>query len=130
MSKSNEVKDRLLGMPHGTASNRLRKMVLFSLLQKFNLNVCFRCNRLIETEQYLSLEHKTSWQSAPDPVAVFFSVENIVYSHLSCNSGAATKTNKIHASARDKWRVEKQRYMAVPGRKEARAARRRKPDVG
>lgn len=98
MSKKNELKDRLLGMPHGTAANRLRKMVLFSVLRQFGLNICFRCNRAIDTERDLSLEHKTPWQSAPDPVAMFFEIANIAYSHLSCNSGAGVRPSKLYAS--------------------------------
>jgi hypothetical protein len=42
-------KSAFLGMPHGTANNRLRKMILFHLLQKHDENICFNCSEKIET---------------------------------------------------------------------------------
>ena len=85
---SNQTKDRLLGMPHGTANHRLRKLILFDLLRRFGLDQCFRCGQRINQVDDLSIEHKAPWQSAPDPQASFFDLENIAFSHLSCNSGA------------------------------------------
>lgn len=38
-------KDKLLGMSHGTASNQLRKMILFKCIQKLGEDVCFRCGK-------------------------------------------------------------------------------------
>jgi hypothetical protein len=57
-SKSGARKSAFLGMPHGTAANRLRKMILFNLLQRHGENVCFKCSKFIETADELSIEHK------------------------------------------------------------------------
>ena len=90
------VKDKLLGMPHGTASNRLRKTILFSMLYgKVYDRQCFRCDQQIEDVDDMSIEHKEPWQSANDPKAVFFDLENTAFSHLRCNSGAPHR-DKTH----------------------------------
>jgi len=89
------VKDKLLGMPHGTASNRLRKMILWRMVQELGEDNCFRCGQQIKDVDDLSIEHKEPWQSADDPRAVFFDLENIAFSHLRCNIGEANGT-KTH----------------------------------
>ena len=81
----------LLGMPLGTATHRLRKAVMFKLARALGEDTCFRCDQRIESVDELSIEHKQPWQSAPDPQAAFFDVENIAFSHLSCNCKATTK---------------------------------------
>ena len=84
-----ETKDKLLGQSFGSASNRLRKTILYSMLcGKVYDPDCFRCGQQIDSIEDLSIEHKVPWQSAPDPQASFFDLENIAFSHLSCNSGA------------------------------------------
>ena len=85
---SNEIKARLLGQSFGAASNRLRKLILFDLLQRFDLDQCFQCGQTIEYIDDLSIEHKEPWQGADDPRNAFFDLDNIAFSHLSCNSGA------------------------------------------
>lgn len=94
MNNSNTKKADQLGMPHGTASNRLRKMLLFSLLKELGRNVCYQCEHTIETVEELSIEHKKPWLDSDSPIDLFFNLENIGYSHLSCNSGAARYTEK------------------------------------
>jgi 5-methylcytosine-specific restriction endonuclease McrA len=76
-----------LGAPIGTASNRLRKMVMLALLQEVGRDFCYRCALRIETPQDLTLDHKVPWldQSAD----LFWDLKNIAFSHASCNSSAA-----------------------------------------
>ena len=81
---SNSVKSERLGMPVGTASNRLRKMILFSLVQKCGLDTCFKCGSKIETVDELSIEHKKPWEGVD--VALFWDLDNIAFSHLRCNT--------------------------------------------
>ena len=81
--RSNARKTAFLGIPHGTASNRLRKLILFNLLQKHGENTCFKCSRLIETAEELSIEHKEPWEGVS--VELFWDMENIAFSHLRCN---------------------------------------------
>ncbi len=90
--KQKDKKNKQLGMNFSTASNKLRKRLLFALVQDAGLDRCFRCDKRIEREQDLSIEHKEPWLDSEDPVGKFFDLENITFSHLSCNSGAARKT--------------------------------------
>jgi hypothetical protein len=87
MAKTNNLrgarKSAFLGMPHGTAANRLRKMVMFDLLRKHNENVCFKCSETIERADELSLEHKQPWEGVS--VELYWSLDNIAFSHLRCN---------------------------------------------
>ena len=76
-------KSAFLGMPHGTASNRLRKMVLFDLLQRHGEDICFKCSEKIENLDELSIEHKQPWEGVS--VELFWSLDNIAFSHLRCN---------------------------------------------
>ena len=82
-TNSVQIKSHHLGMPHGTAQNRLRKNIVFSLLQRLNENVCFKCGQTIETAEDLSIEHKVPWlYGAPD---LFWNLDNIAFSHRRCN---------------------------------------------
>lgn len=72
-----------LGMDVGTASHRLRKMVLFQLLQRLGEDLCFKCGKQIEIYEQLSIEHKQPWRHV-DP-ALFWDMGNIAFSHLACN---------------------------------------------
>jgi hypothetical protein len=54
---TNGRKADILGMPYGTAGNRLRKLIMFHLLERHGENVCFKCKRPIETVEELSIEH-------------------------------------------------------------------------
>jgi hypothetical protein len=83
MSSSVSRKSAFLGMPHGTAANRLRKMVMFHLLQKHGENICFQCAEKIETVDELSIEHKLPWEGVN--VELFWSLDNIAFSHRRCN---------------------------------------------
>ncbi len=76
-------KSRQLGMPYGTATGKLRKLILFHLLKKHNENVCFQCGKEIETVDELSMEHKKPWLHESSDL--FWDVENIAFSHLHCN---------------------------------------------
>jgi hypothetical protein len=85
MSISNEKKAQQLGMPYGTANGRLKKDIMFSLLKELNRNICYRCGELIENSSTLSIEHKDNWLDSKEPAKLFFDINNITYSHLSCN---------------------------------------------
>lgn len=93
---SNRRKKEQLGMAGGTASNRLRKMVMFSILKKHNENTCYRCNEEIATSDELSVEHKEPWLDSDNPIEKFFDLENIAFSHLSCNVGSGRRRQSDH----------------------------------
>lgn len=80
---SNKKKSATLGMPHGTAVNQLRKKILFHLLKKLNEDICFACDKKIETVDELSIEHIKPWEGIS--AELFWDLDNIAFSHLKCN---------------------------------------------
>jgi hypothetical protein len=94
----NEKKASQLGMPQGTASNRLRKNIIFMLLKMQNLNFCHQCGAEIESVDDLSIEHKIPWLDSEDLIKLFFDLDNIAFSHHSCNSAAARHREIKHPS--------------------------------
>jgi len=89
---SNAEKSRQLGMPHGTASARLRKKIMFELMKKCGMDNCYQCGDKIENIDNLSIEHKEPWLHSTNPVERFFDIDNIAFSHLKCNVNAARST--------------------------------------
>lgn len=87
--EANKRKTDQLGMPHGTASSRLRKLILFDLLVRHKENICYHCGLPISTAEELSTEHKKPWQG--QDTSLFWNLDNIGFSHLSCNVGAARR---------------------------------------
>lgn len=94
MSKSNNKKSELVGMAIATASARLKKSIMFSLVVRLKENICYRCGSEILSEEDLTVEHKEAWMQAEDPVQSFFDLDNIAFSHLSCNAAAASRPTK------------------------------------
>lgn len=91
----NQTKARLLGEPFGTANNKLRKLLLFSLAGRLGLLGCHRCGEQIEDISMFSIEHIRAWAWQDNPRDAFFDLDNISFSHISCNVGAANKA-KTH----------------------------------
>jgi hypothetical protein len=87
-----------LGMPRGTAANRLRKLVLFDVLKRHNENICYQCGEQIESADVLSIEHKKPWENVD--VKLFWDLSNIAFSHLLCNIKAARPGQKGKTSPR------------------------------
>lgn len=92
---SNEKKAFQLGMPFGTANSKLHKALLFSLIKRLDLNYCFQCGVEIESKDTMSVEHKIPYLDSEDPIGLFFDLDNIAFSHLTCNIGAARNTKTI-----------------------------------
>ncbi len=72
-----------LGIPLGTAANRLRKLILFRYVQLAGDDVCFKCGGRIETVDDLSIEHKLPWEGRSNDL--YWDLDNIAFSHLKCN---------------------------------------------
>ena len=85
---SNEIKAQKLGMPYGTACGRLRKVILFHLVKQLGQNTCFQCQKEIESADSLSIEHKQPWSDNP---SLFWDLDNICFSHLTCNIKASRR---------------------------------------
>lgn len=103
---TNSKKSEQLGMPFGTASAKLRKSILFRLLEETGKNICFQCGRKIESEAELSIEHKIPWLDSDNPVNLFFNLDNIALSHLTCNVSAARKSQEAKRASHIKRVLE------------------------
>jgi hypothetical protein len=78
-----------LGMNWSTANARLRKQLLFRYIQRSSDDKCSQCGKIIESIDDLSIEHVLPWENR-DP-SLFWDLDNIKYSHLSCNKPHAYK---------------------------------------
>ena len=78
-------KSKQLGMPLGTAANRLRRNLMWSFAVKCGESDCFRCGELIASPEEMSIDHVEDWLDSEDPVGLFFDVENLRLSHKACN---------------------------------------------
>lgn len=105
VTAANNKKNILLGMPHGTAHSRLRKLLLFHLCCKLELDICYRCKTKISTIDEFSIEHTEDWQSSDDPLSTFLDVEKIAFSHLKCNI-AESGRNKIYESKKARKKAQ------------------------
>lgn len=99
----------LLGPGH---TSRLRKVLLFELARQLNMLSCYRCLKPIETVDLFSIDHRIDWEHSKSPKEIFFDVENIAFSHLSCNVGAARRPNKKYETFKEYKRAEFSRYYA------------------
>lgn len=72
-----------LGMNHGAAHHRLKKMVMFHLLARHHENTCYRCGEEISSADELSIEHKKPWENIS--ADLFWDMSNIAFSHVRCN---------------------------------------------
>ena len=86
MRESDKKKAELLGMNPATAAHRLRQNLLFDFVVKSGAK-CFRCGEELTREDF-SVEHKSSWVKSETPRESFFDLDNVAYSHLSCNCRA------------------------------------------
>ena len=80
---TNQKKANQLGMPFGTASNRLKKLILFKLLVDAGLHQCFKCKEDIGNVDELSIEHIEPWFNINSEL--FWDLDNIAFSHKDCN---------------------------------------------
>lgn len=88
---SNKAKQEQLGVPIGTATAVLRKSILFDVIKRHGENICFQCGEEIKSVGELSIEHKVPWLYSSNPKELFFSLDNIAFSHLSCNVKASRR---------------------------------------
>lgn len=96
MNIQNMKKSKQLGMNVSTATGKLLKDLLFDFVVKSGIK-CFRCGGELTRDSF-SIDHKVPWLHTKDPVNSFFDLDNISYSHLSCNCSDARHPNKKYAS--------------------------------
>lgn len=97
-SRRRDEESAELGMPLGTAANKLRKLIMFHLLKSLGENICYRCGQPIEVPDTLSIDHKEPWLNR-DP-ALFWDLHNIAFSHVRCNCRVSSGGDVSGASRR------------------------------
>lgn len=84
--------EEMLGEKLSTAKSRLNKLLMYELAKKCNMGTCFRCGGPIENIEEFTIDHKESWLLSDEPAKLFYSIENLAFSHARCNYEAGTKT--------------------------------------
>ena len=116
MSKSNQLKSQKLGMNFSTASNRLRRILMFNLLKECNKNTCYRCKSVIQSPDDFSIDHKVDWMYSKNPIQLFWDVDNIAFSHKSCNIRAGRLPKEGRYKGVTKLKGTKQRNKPYQAR--------------
>lgn len=80
----NKDKARFLGIPYGTACNRLRKQLLFDAVSRLGENICCRCQEVILSVDDFTIDHIKPWLNRSEEL--FWSLDNIGYAHSKCNT--------------------------------------------
>lgn len=111
-SLMNDTKSAALGINYCTASGQLKKSLMFDLARRLGLDICFRCGKPISDVSSLSIEHKEAWMTAECPAEAFFDLDNVAFSHLSCNSAAAARPNKVYGSRKEQKQIADKRRRA------------------
>lgn len=96
--KTNKIKSEQLGMSFSTASNQLRKALMFQLVQQAGRDNCHRCGEKIDDADNLSIEHVEAWMYSENPKELFFDLNNISFSHRKCNYSESRKKLQIGES--------------------------------
>lgn len=89
------------------ARNRLLKNILFDLIKETKRDICFHCKKKLSIEDF-SIEHKIPWLDSKDPLKLYFDLDNISFSHFSCNSGNTSRKKyntpeEKHAAKLKRW---------------------------
>ncbi len=81
----NNKAESQLRMNPRTASHRLNRNIVISLLAETNRDKCLRCSCLLNHDTW-SVEHLEEWLDSPNPVESFFRLDNIGFVCKTCNS--------------------------------------------
>lgn len=93
-----DKKKTQLGMNPSTASQKLLKDLLFDFVIKAG-HTCNKCGGELTRETF-SIEHIIPWLDSENPIELFFSLDNIGYSHLVCNVGSRRRELAPHGTHR------------------------------
>jgi hypothetical protein len=99
-------------MPLGTASARLRKQIMFRLVQKLGGDARYRWGRGLETAGELSIEHKEPWLNIdPSP---FWDPNNVAFSHLPRNTDTRRRgVERLKGEDGTEWCSGCKRFLSV-----------------
>ena len=104
-----DKKKMQLGMNPSTASHRLVKDVLWSLIVKTEQHDCCKCGEPMSRETF-SIEHLDPWLDSDDPVGLYFDLDNIGFSHLRCNvADARSGSPRVYESEQHRIQSRQER---------------------
>lgn len=98
MSKYRDDFKKRFQVSVSTARSQLITNLLFNFAQQLGKDICHRCNQKIERESF-SIEHIKPWAWEPNGYDLFMDMDNIAFSHLTCNSGHTRFTERSRAAA-------------------------------
>lgn len=102
-----------LGMNPSTASGRLVKDILWNFIETTGCNSCSKCGKPMSRDTF-SIEHIIPWMDSSDPVGLYFSLDNIGYSHLKCNvESARSGKPRIYNSAEERIAARNKRRVGT-----------------
>lgn len=98
-----------LGMDVGTAQNRLTKMLLF----KYGVgdSPCYKCGEHIDQWEEMSIDHITPWRNEVTAIELFFDLDNISFTHKSCNK--KDRRNRIEGPVGTAWCHRHRKFFPV-----------------
>lgn len=96
MDKYMEAKKYQLGEDAGTAAHKLKKALLYHYVKLAGHHFCYQCGIEINNIEEFSVEHKIPWLDSTNPNELFYNLDNIAFSHLSCNVRAARRRPQTH----------------------------------
>jgi hypothetical protein len=84
----------LLGMEFGKANHQLCRKIMYGWCCQLGLNKCYKgCpKKIIDRIEDWTVEHKNPWnkgKTKEEKNRLFYSLENIAYSHKRCNCGSS-----------------------------------------
>jgi hypothetical protein len=97
-----------LGMNPSTAQHRLLKDIMWDLIVKTNQDTCCKCGCKMTRETF-SIEHLVPWLDSDNPAELYFDLDNISFSHLSCNIKAARRPEKLPKEEKQRRNNERTR---------------------
>ncbi len=106
-TKSLQTKGDFLGMPWGTAANKLRRLLLFKYvkLARNGRIECWNCEEEIEDASQLSMQHKKPWLH--ENRELFWDLDNITFAHRKCNKPDRNRNSeKTHCPAGHEYTVD------------------------
>ncbi len=96
VTKTDEVRQQMLGMSVGKAGHILHRDILFNFVQKSGGNCC-RCGEALSREDF-TIDHLEPWMQSDSPKESFFNLDNIGFAHRKCNYGLSTKIYANHGT--------------------------------